>query len=472
MDKLSTLEQKLRDLDKATSSRNVLASTGGGTTTTGKGQAALTVGGMAIEQKIIDDMTKAAKGLGYKRLSDAFAAQPGMFSQMLSQLHPTHRFSADEISKAVFGYSGPVPPIIGAGGPGPMAKAMTQLFQRLGGTGLSQIPGFSALGGMWTVRPITQILSGITGASLLTVAAGFAVLTAGVLAVVAALKIFAHALEAGAKLYDQAAKSGISLAGRARLNQIAAITGLSESELERLGLAGEAGRGKRFGVDSMIMAARGLGMGGTAQQLLNERWAINWRDAQPGLVMDEQVLADIAKRMKEIEMLSYAIGQNFLMWEHLFADFIGDQVKGVLVIINAMQNSIAEAIAALKEMWDGIPDWLKNVLEYFFGGIPAMEWKGLGAIGRRFGPHAEDPRARPWLLQEPYHPSANRFERMGFVTAPFARESDYAKETAHNTKIIAQAVSGRQNAITDRIAMIKQRHSLQVWASNPNMNPP
>src|SRR5579859_4775188 len=88
--KIDQLHQKLRDLEKFTSTSKVTVASPAAVAAAGGGS--LTVGGVAISKQIQDDMEKAARNLGYAGLAQGMKTDPRTFAGILSGLHPSLRF--------------------------------------------------------------------------------------------------------------------------------------------------------------------------------------------------------------------------------------------------------------------------------------------------------------------------------------------------------------------------------------------
>lgn len=324
----------------------------------------------------------------------------------------------------------------GAGGiPTPLATPLAQLFQRLAGVGIGRIPGFSALGGMWTARPIAQLTSLLSGTSIVAASGALMLFTTSIAAAAGAVGMMAKSIRDAAHLYDTSARLGRS-AGRAFGVQTAlGAAGLDPATVQRLLLHGEFRKGTPFTFERMLMAARGTGEAGMAQQMLNERKLIEFTMRQPIIKIGEAVTNNFAPAAKEVDVLFHLLGEDMRV--------IGMELVGELL------PSIKLALLGLHELAEGIAA-VAHVAISIAKNIPGFEW--LGAIdlaAAMVGPKAsptESFKRFPWLGMEPYRPPANRFERMGFVTTPFMRDVDILKTIAVNTGRTADALTGKGGA--------------------------
>jgi hypothetical protein len=183
-----------------------------------------------------------------------------------------------------------------------------------------------------------------------------------------------------------------------------------------------------------------------------------------------KILGEMSGRMKEISVLTGAVRADFDALKASIAGIVGTEIKGLLAGLHEV-SGIWTRLAHFE------PAWAKN-FEKFSGllsllGVPITAGiAGLNALGRIAGPNAPSTMKQfPWLGMDPYRPPANHWERLGFVVSPFSRGEDYQRETAQNTKRIADAVS-QTHQVSDRLSMIMRKHSLMMWATDPNVNLP
>jgi hypothetical protein len=466
MDKLSTLEQKLRDLDKASSSRTIGA-TAPAAAAQARGAGSVVIGGVPLNANQLDAIERAAKQLG-TTMQGLAQNNPRLLQGILGGLTggglTPVKATLDEIKSAFAA----APPIIAgatAGAAGStLSRAVASLFQRIAGTGAANIPGMSGLGGMWTMRPIAQIASALGGVGLVAASAALAGLAAAAGAVTIAFHALSRAIESGARLFDRAARTGVGAGRLSQLEQLARVAGIDPSQIERMMSQGQFGRNELpISFQGLMLGARRTRDFALMQQLANNQPFIEFQQRQSSFVTGRAAIDRFASTAKEIDVISKSIDASWQTIEAHLANAVLPQIKGLLDVTQKITNSMATAINTQ-------PGWLKaferGFLPYFFGGPAAL---GLSEYFRSRGlsaaPQAGD--ISKQFMGLPYVPTANRFERMGFVTSPFSGADQSAKETARNTKELVDLAKEQKRRPWD-----PDPQSLWKWSANPNANIP
>lgn len=345
---------------------------------------------------------------------------------------------------------------------GPLAKAFAQLFQRLGGTGLSNVPGMSALGGMWTMRPISQILSTLSGASIVTVAAGLAGFMAAIGAAVLAIHEFGRSVREGTDLYNRASRLGISPEKLYQIDRMASAAGMRPEKLEELILAGEFRKGTPITFEGLMMGARRMGDSASLQQLMNQKGLIEWQLRQSSGRGDE--VNQISGRFKELSVLSSDISSSWGMIKTRIAGAFTDTTG-----LKVTMTGIADVMNKISRV--DVTKAVRDTNAAFMPGIGSVLGLLPEVASALVGPKASTNLKRfPFLGQTALHPNANRWERLGFATGPGGDPYLHTmQEIARNTKKMSDQHS---TASALGIAARALSTSLMSWLHHGSANLP
>lgn len=250
------------------------------------------------------------------------------------------------------------------------------------------------------------------------------------------------AVESGSKLYQDSARTARPMAQLFQLQTAFSAIGMSPDAANRMltNMQFTRGRGQIRGLgamtgDQMFGALRASGVGemGDMQQLVN--MSREFKEAWDAVAQDAQDMAMSAKTMQEISGWTKIIKAD---WEALVNQIVSvfgpelvtlmqtlhevlrdlnNQLRTLLTIRSVMAAFQSLMTMSPKKIQEAFGTMIKNIL-----GIPSAP--GDARIG---GPYVP--------------PQTSAWERMGLIINGGVMGRDYARQTAENTRRIADAVT-------------------------------
>lgn len=302
-----------------------------------------------------------------------------------------------------------------------MNNALPNMFGRAGAGGLqSNIFGSGGAGGFYIWYAVIQAINGLRQ-------------------VMSELK---NAIETGSKLYQQSAMTAKSPSGLFQLQQAFTGIGMSPDVANRLLLQAQfaMGKGRMVSGDqaygNLLKAMAGTGQLAEMQQLVNmsREFKRFWNDS----AFDATLIARTVGPMQEMYMASAAIRREWqTMWQMIatsFAEEILTLMEGLKLLIQGINLYLTQ----LRQLKDDFIGFLK-IMAVLFDPTGSMFAKLMGLLSQFNLPEAN-------RIGGPMTPGPiSSWERMGLIVNGGIMGNDYARQTAENTRRIADAVAPSGN---------------------------
>lgn len=267
----------------------------------------------------------------------------------------------------------------------------------------------------------------------------FVAIKATVTALRFAFENLKSAVESGARLFQQSAATGVHTGQLARMQMAFQGIGLSPEVANRLmtnmRLGRRSGTAAMPANEALNIALRGGVSAADVQSMMQLRnmskeFKQYWDDS----AVDAKILGDAAKPMQDINMLSERISRE---WKTIWVNFamqIEPELRATLSLLGSMLKVVNELAVAFRYAGEAAAKvWIQmgGPFEMGISQLLSALLKGLPKTPTGAQPGDEIIRAGNNSRQN------SGWEKMGLIISGGIMGSDYAKQTAQNTKKIA-----------------------------------